>query len=226
MVATYWWWWQPRQYQPSWQWWLLWSSVPDGSAQQARELSWIWTISTLAPSTPLTWRGHSGRCSLGFRETLIKHQTPIPQMQLLARLPKRDSPGLATRQVRSKVNKTDMTWKVDQIAKPFTCDKCNTNCVTGSSDHLNCIDQIILPWKNPGERCDSLSEDRKTEPRDGSQQRSDPLPSCWTILPRLLLVRHLKTSLFFLLGPGLFSTLHLELPGVLLPEMELRGCSS
>merc|ERR1711974_228403 len=62
------------------------------------------------------------------------------RMQLLARLPKRDSPGLATRQA--------------------------------------------------GERRDSLSEDRKEEPRAGGQQCSDPLSSSWTILARLLLLVH------------------------------------
>ena len=41
------------------------------------------------------------------RSHQIQHQAQIPQMQVLARLPKRDSPGLATRQAGSKVNKSD-----------------------------------------------------------------------------------------------------------------------
>ena len=41
------------------------------------------------------------------RSHQIQNQAQIPQMQVLARLPKRDSPGLATRQAGSKVNKSD-----------------------------------------------------------------------------------------------------------------------
>ena len=85
----------------------------------------------------------------------------IPQMQLLARLPKRDSPSLATRQAGSKV---------------------------ANLCHLT---TLLCTWPklfNSGKRCDSLSKDRETQPTDLSRQRGDPVSSSWKILSGLLLV--------------------------------------
>ena len=85
----------------------------------------------------------------------------IPQMQLLARLPKRDSPSLATRQAGSKVA------------------------------NLCHLPTLLCTWPklfNSGKRCDSLSKDREAQPTDLSRQRGDPVSSSWQILSGLLLV--------------------------------------
>ena len=173
--------WQPDVYHPIYCWW---SSPPGRSAEQAAqwqpgELSWIRALSTLAPPTPITWPGHSGwnaclswltnRLVLMFSSVFrlwdwtlswILHSV-IPQMQLLARLPKRDSPSLATRQAGSKV---------------------------ANLCHLT---TLLCTWPklfNSGKRCDSLSKDRETQPTDLSRQRGDPVSSSWQILSGLLLV--------------------------------------
>ena len=158
--------WQPDVYHPIYCWsGCWWSSPPGRSAEQAAqwqpgELSWIRALSTLAPPTPITWPGHSGwharlswltnRLVLMFSSVFrlwdwtlswILHSV-IPQMQLLARLPKRDSPSLATRQAGSKV--PEQTFAISPLY--FALD-------------LNCSIQVkgVIPYPRIGKRSQQTS---------------------------------------------------------------------